>query len=100
MKTIACAATAAIVLLVGCSQKVTEIPGLDRVMTAAEFQAQPAVQNRVLAFCANDPGRYRADPNCVNASQAFRLASSGTGNFPRLDTSLPPGMTSAQSERK
>lgn len=101
MKKIACAAAAAIVLSVtGCSQKVTEIAFLDRVMTAAEFQAQPALKDRVLTFCANDPGRYRTDPNCINAGQAFRLASSGTGNFPRLDTSLPPGLKATQGGRQ
>lgn len=78
--------------IAGCLQKVTEIPGLDRVMTTSEFTAQPALRDRVLKFCANDPGRYRADPNCVNSQQSARATAFGTGNFPSLDTSLPDSM--------
>lgn len=86
-------ALATVVLsLAGCLQKVTEVPGLDRVMTVGEFNAQPAVRERVLKFCANDPGRFKADPNCVNVMQAARTSTAGTGNFPRLDMSLPSSM--------
>jgi len=70
--------------LAGCLQKVTEVPGLDRVLTAGEFTAQPALRDRVLKFCSNDPGRYRQDPNCVNSLQSARTTSFGSGNFPSL----------------
>lgn len=93
MKTRILAMTIVLLSLAGCLQKVTEVPGLDRVVTVGEFNAQPALRDRILKFCANDPGRLRADPNCVNVMQAARTSTAGTGNFPRLDTSLPPSMT-------
>lgn len=87
-------ATAIVVLsLTGCLQKVTEVPGLDRVLTTSEFSAQRALRARVLQFCANDPGRYREDPNCVNSLQSARItaAGSGSGYVARIDSSLPDG---------
>ena len=68
-------------LLSACVQKVTEVPGLDQVMTSGEFSAQPALRDRVLKFCANDPGRYKTDPNCVNSQQSFRDTIVGSGKF-------------------
>ena len=89
MNKLTLAVTVMAAAVLGCTQKVTEIPGLDRVMTATEFNAQPPLRERVLRFCADDPGRYRADPNCVNAAQSIRLASAGNGNFPRVQPKLP-----------
>ncbi len=78
-----------IVLLVGCSASGTQVPFLDRVMTVAEFTAQPALRKKVDAFCANDPGRTMQDSNCINSQQATRIASVGNGNFPKISTALP-----------
>jgi len=86
-------ATICFLSLTGCMQKVTQVPGLDRVMTASEFTAQPELRDRVLKFCADDPGRYKTDPNCLNSQQSARVTTSGTGNFPSLDTSPPASMT-------
>jgi hypothetical protein len=93
MKNQILALTTVVLSLAGCLQKVTEVPGLDRVMTVGEFNAQPALRDRILKFCANDPGKLRGDPNCVNVIQAARTSTFGTGNFPRLDMSPPPSMT-------
>ena len=92
MKNRILALTIVLLSLTGCLQKVTEVDGLDRVITVGEFNAQPALRDRILKICANDPGRLRADPNCVNVMQAARTSTAGTGNFPRLDMSLPSSM--------
>lgn len=52
------------------------------VLTVDDYLKQPDLRRKVFAACANDPGRKRADPNCVNALRAERVASAGTGNFP------------------
>lgn len=75
--------------MIGCIEKVTSIPFLDRVMTAGEFSAQPSLRQKVLVFCADDPGRYRIDPNCVNAQQSARQSVVGNGNFPRVQPATP-----------
>ena len=75
-------------LLAGC-RKPTQIAFLDKVMTADEFTAQPDLREKVLTYCANDSGPVGSDPNCVNAQQSARRATSGSGNFPRFDTSPP-----------
>lgn len=75
--------------LVGCAEKVTQVTFLDKVMTASDFTAQVQLRERVLAFCADDPGRLRNDPNCVNAIQSTRLTSAGTGDFPRVRPETP-----------
>ena len=87
MKTLTLAAL--VFSLVGCVEKVTEVTFLDKVMTASDFTAQAQLRERVLAFCANDPGRLRNDPNCINAAQSVKLTSAGTGNFPRVKPSIP-----------
>ncbi len=76
-------------VLVGCVEKVTQVTFLDKVMTASDFTAQAQLRERVLAFCANDPGRLRNDPNCINAIQSTKLTSAGTGNFPRIKPDIP-----------
>lgn len=93
MKTCNFAMTIIFLAVTGCSQKITEVPGLDRVLTVGEFTAQAALQERVLRFCANDPGRFRTDPNCVNSQQAARANLFGSGGIPRLDTTLPTFVT-------
>lgn len=93
MKTRILAMTIVLLAVTACSQKVTEVPGLDRVLTASEFTAQTALRERVLRFCADDPGRYRTDPNCINSQQSLRASLTGSGNFPRLDTTLPTFVT-------
>ena len=77
-------------LFAGCSDKQTQIPFLNRVLKADEFTSQSVLRKKVLTFCANDPGLLASDPNCINAKQSLRLSSSGSGDFPRFDTSLPP----------
>lgn len=84
------AAVLVTVALVAACSRPTQIPFLNRVMTADEFTAQQDVREKVLAFCGQNPGQYAADPNCLNAQQSFHLTSAGTGNFPSLDTSVPP----------
>lgn len=91
MKTSIFAMATIFISLAGCVQKVTEVPGLDRVLTASEFATQRALRDRVLHFCANDPGRYRQDPNCVNSLQSARISAAGNGPFPSLDASLSHG---------
>jgi hypothetical protein len=54
----------------------------NRILTVDEYLKQPDVRHKVFAACANDPGRKGSDANCVNALQAERIASSGTGRFP------------------
>ena len=71
-------------LLSGCMDKPTQIPFLNRVMTADEFTAQSDVREKVLIFCANDLGRFGSDANCVNAKQSSRMNSAGSGNFPSI----------------
>jgi len=76
-------------LLGGCLDKATQVPFLNKILTVEDFTAQPDVRKKVLAFCANDPGELKADPNCINAKQSERMTTSGSGNFPRLDISIP-----------
>lgn len=52
------------------------------VLTVDDYLKQPDLRRKVFVACANDPGRKRDDPNCVNALRAERVASAGTGNFP------------------
>jgi len=79
-----------LVALAACSKTgggqpaVTVVPDLDRVLTVDDFLAQPAVRMKVSAFCSNDPGRTRLDPNCVNVQRADRIAAAGKGDFPRV----------------
>lgn len=80
--------------LAGCVEKVTQVPFLDKVLTASEFSAQPPLRQRVLVFCADDPGRFRGDPNCVNAQQSARSTMVGNGNFPRVQPAVPAWATS------
>lgn len=54
----------------------------NRILTVDEYLKQPNLRKKVFAACANDPGRKGGDANCVNALQAERIASSGTGRFP------------------
>lgn len=54
----------------------------NRIFTVDEYLKQPDLRKKVFAACANDPGRRGSDANCVNALQAERIASSGTGRFP------------------
>jgi hypothetical protein len=54
----------------------------NRVLTVDEYLKQPDLRKKVFTACANDPGRKGSDANCVNALQAERIASSGTGRFP------------------
>jgi len=56
----------------------------DRVLTVDEYLKQPTLRKKVFAACANDPGRKGRDPNCVNALQAERMSTSGTGRFPSV----------------
>jgi hypothetical protein len=55
-----------------------------RILTVDEYLKQPELRKRVFATCANDPGRKGKDANCVNALQAERIASAGTGRFPNV----------------
>ena len=70
----------------GCSKQspVVSEATAGRVLTVDEYLKQPDVRKTVFASCANDPGRTGDDPNCVNALQAERIASSGTGRFPHV----------------
>ena len=70
----------------GCSKQnpVVAEATAGRVLTVDEYLKQPEVRKKVFASCANDPGRTGDDPNCVNALQAERIASAGTGRFPRV----------------
>lgn len=73
--------------LAGCSASVTSVtsvPDLDRVLTVQEFVADAPLRQKVGDFCANNPGQTGLDPNCINVRQAIHIASSGTGNFPRI----------------
>lgn len=54
----------------------------DHIFTVDEYLKQPDLRKKVFTACANDPGRKGSDANCVNALQAERIASSGTGRFP------------------
>lgn len=75
--------------LVACSANPTMVPFLDRVFLVEEFSAAPAMRERVLTFCGNDPGRTMLDPNCINANQSQHIANVGDGNFPQISTELP-----------
>lgn len=99
MKRTFAAALAVSVSLIGCTQKVTEVPFLDKVLTANEFNAQPPLREKVLVFCADDPGRYRGDPNCVNAQQASRLSMVGSGDFPRIKPPVPAWATGQAKDK-
>lgn len=55
----------------------------DRVYTVDEFLAKPELRKKILAQCANDPGRTESNPNCVNVISAERVASAGT-TIPRI----------------
>lgn len=73
-----------VIALAACSPKVTQVPELDRIMTVAEFVAQQPLRKKVFDYCTNNPGQMARDPNCINAIQAVRMTSAGTGNFPRI----------------
>ena len=38
--------------------------------TVSHFREHPAERSRVMAECANDPGRLRNHPDCINAARA------------------------------
>ena len=51
------------------------VPGLQAVAeaprrTVSHFRGHPAERSRVMAECANDPGRLRKHPDCINAARA------------------------------
>ena len=94
MKSAVAAVFAASLGLTGCVENVTQVPFLDKVLTASEFTAQQPLRQRVLVFCANDPGRFRGDPNCINAQQSARSTMVGNGNFPRVQPAVPAWATS------
>jgi hypothetical protein len=85
MKT-AVIAVAVATAFTGCSKQspVVAEATAGRVLTVDEYLKQPDVRKKVFAVCANDPGRTGDDPNCVNVLQAERIASAGTGRFPRV----------------
>jgi hypothetical protein len=56
----------------------------NRVFTVDEYLKQPDLRKKVFAACANDPGRKGNDANCMNAMQAERIASAGSGRFPNV----------------
>lgn len=76
----------ALLALVGCDLAAPPVP----VVTVAMFSHDPALRERTLVACRNNPGQLAIQPNCINAQQSAHLAMSGTGDFPRLDTSPPP----------
>lgn len=75
---------ALVIVLTGCSPRVTKVTFLDRVLTVDEYLAQRPLLAKVTAFCMNNPGENRSDPNCVNAQQATHIANIGTGKFPKF----------------
>ena len=99
MKSTVAAVFAASLGLTGCVEKVTQVPFLDKVLTASEFSAQQPLRQRVLVFCANDPGRFRNDPNCLNAQQSARSTVVGNGNFPRVQPTVPAWTTSQAKDK-
>jgi hypothetical protein len=86
-------AALAFMALAGCQQK-PPIANVDRVITVAEFKANPQLRREILTACANNPGESGQHPNCINVKQAERSSASGSGNFGRLDTSPPASMAS------
>lgn len=76
-------------LLAACTREPPSIvPELgSRVLTVDEYLAQPALREKVMAACHNDPGRLALTPNCVNVRRADHLASMGTGSGIRIDLS-------------
>lgn len=79
----------AVTMLASCTPENTQVvPELGGgVLTVDEYLAQPALREKVIAACRNDPGRLRFTPNCVNVYRADHLASVGTGSGVRIDLS-------------
>lgn len=87
--TISVLALAALACMVtGCTKEGAALSRTDavakRVLTVDEYLKQPELRKKVFVDCANDPGRKGRDPDCVNALQAERIASAGTGHFPSV----------------
>lgn len=94
---IAAVIAAASALSACVDEKLTKVPDLDRVVTVAEFTKQNQLRKKVVGLCSNDPGTLREDQNCINAMQSERLASVGTGDFPRLNLKLPSELEKSAS---
>ena len=68
----------------GCKREAVIGPA-DRIYTVDEYLAAPDLRRRISAACANDPGRTKHAPNCINVHRADRVAASGRlGGMPRV----------------
>lgn len=63
--------------------------------TVQDYLADPSLRNDTVQRCANDPGRLRDTPDCLNAQAAARIE--GVGSLRELPPlPLPPPVREAQ----
>lgn len=53
-------------------------------LTVQQYLDQPTTRQAAWTRCADDPGHTQHDPACTNARAAERIATSGSGRFPRI----------------
>ena len=72
----------AAVLLAACSQKEPK--------TVAYYSANPAERDQIVAECKNNPGKFKADPDCINANDSV-IQGWGKTKLPPVNFTPKPG---------
>lgn len=74
---------AAAALVVACSHKEPK--------TVAYYTANPAERYQLVAECKNNPGKFKDDPDCINANDSM-IQEWGKTKLPPLNFSPKPGV--------
>jgi hypothetical protein len=72
---------AAAILVAACSQKEPK--------TVAYYTANPAERDKVVAQCKNNPGKFKDDPDCINANDSV-IQGWGKAKLPPVTFSPKP----------
>lgn len=69
-------------LLAACSQKEPK--------TVAYYSANPAERDQIVAECKNNPGKFKDDPDCINANDSV-IQGWGKTKLPPVNFTPKPG---------
>ena len=69
-------------LLAACSQKEPN--------TVAYYTAHPAERDQIVAECKNNPGKFKDDPDCINANDSV-IQGWGKTKLPPVNFAPKPG---------
>lgn len=81
------AAFVAATLLSACSQKEPK--------TVAYYTANPAERDQLVAECKNNPGKFKDDPDCINANDSV-IQGWGKSKLPPVNFSAKPGAAASK----